>query len=1222
MKQLNIIFLILAIAVPGLAAFPESESLYRFAPKGETDSVSLYRFGPDGNGDMTGCRIFDANGDGNSWVFSSRERSLLYESNYNEADDYIFLPPVEIKEAGRYRLSFEVMRGNEREVLVVGMGQRAVPSAFRPALTLEGNEIPQGAFGTAGTAWECAVPGVYYPALRVRTENGFMLYVRNIELSKVSGTDTMGMRCLPMLLLPTPAQASEFSITDGDGDGHSWRYQRDSVCFTAPGSVKSQADDWLVLPPFSAGKGNYAFSFDAKASGNVTERYDVRFGPDSLPMHQWQPIMLHPSIGNEWKRWKALFSVEGDSAVYRVAVRLATTGGDGVSLRDFKVEESTDTLLSLPCELKLDTAFTGQGDEWIILPPFKAPAFNNVRVEFQIKGFGPFSPQMELMEGEVADTSIMRRYNLYGGIVNREELPVSRIFYCGDPHGQHVVAFRIKGKPDWTGGMITTVRIDTAFQAGDVPVLPYSYKPENTLTDTLTMGPVWVDFTENMLGIRVIGKGPYRLQLAREERALGPRNNVLKWSDVVICDTTDSVSIERNFMAVPRGHGKHYLRLISISGNELRIDSITLERLPYVTTTPSAPSLTVNTMPHGQLEVDVKVVLPVTLTAGMEMYSEGELTVNVSSEVGQTMLLGYPGDTVTVRIAVPQGNSTITATAQNWAGTGMPAQCEIYAGADAPRALRQLMAYPDYDNRGALLRWMQDTIGVHGGYVEPDSMKYSVEVLSDSLWLKVAEVTGADSGLVRLPQEMAGKLEKRMWRVTPYNALGTAEPTEVTTLLGKPLAMPVTENYTEEDLPYAIISEQSDSVAVEIVEEEDKDPAYGHNRHFTMTPAEEGSKAALLLPGFTTDSASVPQLLLRVKKMPGAPTVSVELLGRRQLKTIDTISLESVRPQWTDIRIPLNDTLVSGEAFTVLLRPWWNNGTIPMVMSRYTIDHIRPQQLLLNWQSLPDTLVICDPNKVTATVTNIGSEAVNLSSPILRIETEAPVVSETTSRLRILPGETLSLPYTAVLPADYYGMGVKLNVAASTSDSLMRSDIVTERPVGAGRNPVVVDLAGEILSSPARIRLTWSEPVWNPVLGFREPTAFASTYKIYKNKTVIATSYTGHEYTDTLLRVGIHKYYVAYVVEGRECPLSNEVRIAVTPEHLSVAAIESAEAELQPVYGGIRCLNLGGNVLTIFRPDGTIVLLHQLRGDEETIALVPGFYIAQAGNRRVKIVVK
>ena len=104
--------------------------------------------------------------------------------------------------------------------------------------------------------------------------------------------------------------------------------------------------------------------------------------------------------------------------------------------------------------------------------------------------------------------------------------------------------------------------------------------------------------------------------------------------------------------------------------------------------------------------------------------------------------------------------------------------------------------------------------------------------------------------------------------------------------------------------------------------------------------------------------------------------------------------------------------------------------------------------------------------------------------------------------------------------------------------------------------------------------------------------------------------------------MGIHKYYVAYVVEGRECPLSNEVRIAVTPEHLSVAAIESAEAELQPVYGGIRCLNLGGNVLTIFRPDGTIVLLHQLRGDEETIALVPGFYIAQAGNRRVKIVVK
>lgn len=1185
----------------------------------------VYRFGPDGVADIGRCRLYDANGDGNTWKFSMPYGALLYEGNDNDADDYIFLPPVELKKGDVYTLSMEVMRGAGSEILEVGMATAAVPATFKAKATFRDSQIPINSFNTVGLRWQCSGNATYYPVLRVSSSyNGFMLCVRNVELTRcLAGASEVYE--LPMTLLPTPAQAAGFRTIDGDGDGHSWRYQRDSLCFSSPGSAQPRADDLLVLPPFRISSGNYAFSFEARASGAVAEQFEVLFGPDTLPEHRWEKLMVHPGAGAQWRRWRALASVSTDSAAtYRAAIRVITGGGDGVALRNFKVEQSADSLLAIPCTLRLDTTYRGQGSEWIFLPPFKAPHYKNITVEWRVRGTGPNSPQLEMLHGMVADTTLLNPVRVQGGIVNREALPSSQSIYCDAPHGQHFVAFHITGREGWSGGVIESVRIDTLKRHDTVPSLPYMFRPEGNLpSDTILLGPVWIDNTGNMTGIDVAAHGDYKL-------FAGMNRDGSDMTEVLADSLADTIPHLRRYMAVAKGLGAHYLRLVRTGSLPLIVDSIYLHTLPYSVVTPQAPLLRAVPVRPGDAETTVTVTLPTCLNSGMTMFEEGALWVVVKSALEEKQIYGYPGDTLEVSIAVPVGLSCISAVATNWAGAGRTGSCSVYAGMDAPSKLLSLTALPDTDNRGVVLKWHLDSIGVNGGYIVQDSVHYVVDLKKEEQWQRVAEVRGADSCIARLPVEYAENLGAYTWRVTPYNSTGKAKSDSVVTLSGAPLPMPVTENYIPhaDTKPFLLVADTADSVSLQISSPTVGDPTFPDNLSLRLLPGSRGGSAHLLLSPFTpSGDKALPQLLLRVHRSPSAPSLAIAVMARRSVMTTDTVSLYDSVAHWEYVSIPMRcllpDSLSCNEAATAVLTPLWHDTVTPLEINHYSIVPRRHHELLLSWQSLPDSLATGDANRLQAAVANIGDETINITTPQLAVGAETPVYSNSPLKLRLRPDARLLLDFSPLVKADYYGEAVPLTFTTiSVEGDSTPYTLSTALPAGPGRYPLVVNLQGEFDASGECVRLRWGKPVWNPELGFREPQIFASAYNVYRDSIAVATCVSGLEYADVIRLPGRYTYYVTYVAGAREYAPGNSVTVSVSPEDLGSAAMTGDAFSLQPAAGGIRCRNGQGMTLEICRIDGTLVLALIPGSADETIQLPAGIYIARRGTYSSKIIVR
>lgn len=174
-----------------------------------------YHFGPDNSADMLKCRIFDANADGYTWKFSSRGPELLYEGNNNDADEYIFLPPVQITDTGTYRLSFLSMRDAVPQRLTVGYATRQSVASVVPVRTLT-TEMSANDYTPVGADFHFSAPGAYYPVLHLTTPGeGLAVRCRDFRLAKAE----TGGRSVPLSLTPDVAEASEFDVLDGDADG-------------------------------------------------------------------------------------------------------------------------------------------------------------------------------------------------------------------------------------------------------------------------------------------------------------------------------------------------------------------------------------------------------------------------------------------------------------------------------------------------------------------------------------------------------------------------------------------------------------------------------------------------------------------------------------------------------------------------------------------------------------------------------------------------------------------------------------------------------------------------------------------------------------------------------------------------------------------------------------------------------------------------------------------
>lgn len=114
-----------------------------------------------------------------------------------------------------------------------------------------------------------------------------------------------------------------------------------------------------------------------------------------------------------------------------------------------------------------------------------------------------------------------------------------------------------------------------------------------------------------------------------------------------------------------------------------------------------------------------------TKTVGGQSLSSTELVVTLDGEVVKTMTASA-GEKVSFEISVSNPDIHVAqVVASNEAGTGKPATLQQWVGLDAPVAVGDLtVKNTDYNN--AKLTWTAPTIGIHGGYVDPAKLTYTV----------------------------------------------------------------------------------------------------------------------------------------------------------------------------------------------------------------------------------------------------------------------------------------------------------------------------------------------------------------------------------------------------------------------------------------------------------------------------------------------------------------
>lgn len=364
---------------------------------GTTDST--YRFGPDAVPDLQRCRVIDANADDYSWHFSAQGPSVVYEGNDNDADDYLFLPPVELTDTGHYRLHFQAMRSREPQVLSVGFATaQSVAGIVNSQLSTLSSQLTADAYATLGATFHCSKAGIYYPVLHISSKAGSMeLRCREFRVEEAQGD----VRRLPLTLAPTPGEASEFAVLDADGDGISWRYRPDSADFAVAGPLGARSDDYLLLPPFRAKSGSYALDFDVRSENpSLAEKYEVRYGPDGVNPALWQVVLTHPARKEGWRRERALIKLT-DTVPYRAAIRYVGANGDGLHVRRFDIAASEDSLLELPCIITVDSLL--QSGDTLILShaPFRTPRQKGVHVAVHYRGTGPAPATVTLLHSPV-----------------------------------------------------------------------------------------------------------------------------------------------------------------------------------------------------------------------------------------------------------------------------------------------------------------------------------------------------------------------------------------------------------------------------------------------------------------------------------------------------------------------------------------------------------------------------------------------------------------------------------------------------------------------------------------------------------------------------------------------------------------------------------------------------------------------------------------------------
>ena len=521
-----------------------------------------------------------------------------------------------------------------------------------------------------------------------------------------------------------------------------------------------------------------------------------------------------------------------------------------------------------------------------------------------------------------------------------------------------------------------------------------------------------------------------------------------------------------------------------ISIRNLKVEQGPANDAPEAVTTISAKAAEL-----GELKTTVTFTTPSTTFDGLALSSLDR--VEVCDENGE--LLGSvspvePGKSYSWNDNhAKEGYNTYKIYAVNSAGRGKIAETEVYAGNDLPDLISSLK-WTIENNRVVTFEWgAPSTVGVRGGYVNPDDLTYNF-CRSEYDWREPFAVEGGRGLTERkftwtecLPNSTFGT-QQHMYHygITPVTPLGEGRLGYTGIILGDPCQTPFFESFAG---GYSSTAVWSSQLVAGVTgwsmttgsEEQGITAVDGDNGLLLFSPAGQ-SFHAVVLPIIELRDMADPVVVFDMYHRAEADEtglLSIQVSSNdAAFVPVGEIPAKADADGWTEHKISIKD-FNGGNRISIALA-----GIGSGAASTFAVDNIRvcdniDYDIAALSLTAPEAMDLGETGAFTVKVMSKGLETVeNFDIDIYADGVKVATASGT----QLAPGSTVDLTANVTTNAANAGKTVKYEARVNLdNDGNSLNDIVsTSVSVGGSSLPAPRDLTGSV--ADAKMQLSWTAP--------------------------------------------------------------------------------------------------------------------------------------------------
>lgn len=322
---------------------------------------------------------------------------------------------------------------------------------------------------------------------------------------------------------------------------------------------------------------------------------------------------------------------------------------------------------------------------------------------------------------------------------------------------------------------------------------------------------------------------------------------------------------EYTFYAYPENAGDWHLAFHGADKN-IRIYSVSVEPGPSGKAPAPVENLVIVPDSKGRVAANIKFVVPDKTVDGSRLTDVSTIKIYNLARLVRKFDNPVPGEEISFEDAgVEQGYARYTVYAENSHGAGIPLEREIFAGEDLPCAPSDVRVIET--DEGIRISWKAPVSGLHGAYVNPETMKYVV-MRDDS------KIIGENlTDCLFIDRETYGG-EQRFRRYAVRGVTGTGEGAWIISsaiVVGEDYGLPFIEHFTGGSIDNRFWEVGANG---NISYRLNHAPGYdGQPGHASFDPDRAGAESKLVTGKISIKDMKNPMLTYWYYAVPGASTV-------------------------------------------------------------------------------------------------------------------------------------------------------------------------------------------------------------------------------------------------------------------------------------------------------------------------------------------------------------